>query len=288
MRGAYPERGALRALLWAVSFAFALFLVYRFLTVVATVVLLLAVAALVAVAASGPIEALVRHRVPKTLAAAIVFLGASGLLVLGGALLLTAFEGQVLAFFSSLPAALSELSARVEGLAGRLGVPLPGGGDRSAFSLLAQARRLLGGGVVGIFSTAASAIGGLVVVFFLSFYLAANPAPVVGWVARLFPLERRPRARGVLSAVRSALLGWMKGQLGAMAVIGTLSTAAFLLIGLPGAIFLGLLAGLLNFVPYVGPIVSFLPPLLLALTVGPATVLLVAAAYAGCSWPKAT
>ncbi len=66
-----------------------------------------------------------------------------------------------------------------------------------------------------------------------------------------------------------------------MAIIGVLSTIAFFLIGLPGALFVGLLAGLLNFVPYVGPIVSFVPPLLLALTIGPLAVVLVAIAYAG-------
>ncbi len=281
MRATLPRRGLLRSLLWAVSFAFALFLAYRFLTVVATVMLLLAAAALLGVAASGPIEALSRRKVPKMLAAAIVFLGGLGLLVLGGALLLPRLKGEVFGFFSSLPEALSELSARIEGLARRFGVPLPGGGERPAFSLAAQAREFLGGGVVGVFSTAASVLAGLVVVLFLSFYLAANPGPVVGWVARLFPPERRPRVREVLSAVRSGLLGWLKGQLGAMAVIGVLSTITFFLIGLPGALFLGLLAGLLNFVPYIGPIVSFIPPLLLALTMSPMTMLLVAATYAG-------
>lgn len=60
-----------------------------------------------------------------------------------------------------------------------------------------------------------------------------------------------------------------------MAVIGVLSTIAFFLIGLPGALFLGLLAGLLSFVPYLGPVLAFVPPLLVAPTVSPTTVLLV-------------
>ena len=99
-------------------------------------------------------------------------------------------------------------------------------------------------------------------------------------MVRLFPPGRRGRTRGVLSSVRSGLLSWMKGQLGALAVIGVLSTVAFFLVGLLGALFLGLLAGLLSFVPYLGPVVAFVPPLLLALTISPFIVLLVAAAYA--------
>ncbi len=261
------------------SFAFALFLAYRFLADVATVALSLAVGVLLAVIASGPIGFLVRRKVPRSLAAALVFLGGATLLLLAGFLLLPTLADQVSGFFSSLPAALAQLAERAERLAERLGLPVPGG-DLSASSLADPARRLLGG-VVGIFGTAASALGGLVVVLFLAFYLSANPGPVVAWATRLFPPEHRPRAREVMSAVRSGLLNWLKGQLGAMSVIGVLSTIAFFLIGLPGALFLGLLAGLLSFVPYLGPVLAFVPPLLVALTVSPFTVLLVAAAYAG-------
>lgn len=270
--------GLLGTLLKAVAFAFALFLAYRFLAEVAAVALSLAVGALLAVAASGPIEALNARKVPRLLAALVVFLGGAAVLGLGAYLLLPSLAGQVYGFFASLPAALGGLAERAEGLAERLGLPVPGG-DVSPSSLTGPARRLLGG-AVGVFGTAASALGGLVVVLFLAFYLSANPGPVVDWTTRLFPPGRRPRAREVLSAVRSGLLGWIKGQLGAMAVIGVLSTIAFFLIGLPGALFLGLLAGLLSFVPYLGPVVAFVPPLLVALTVSPTTVLLVALAYA--------
>lgn len=271
-------RGLLGVLLKAVTFAFALFLTYRFLAEVAAVALSLAVGVLLAVAASAPVGALSARRVPRTLAAALVFLGGAALLGLGAFLFLPALADQVYGFFASLPGAFAELAERVEGLAERFGLPVPGG-DVSPSSLTGPTQRLLGG-AVGVFGTAASALAGLVVVLFLAFYLSANPGPVVGWATRLLPPARRPRAREVLSAVRSGLLNWLKGQLGAMAVIGVLSTVAFFLIGLPGALFLGLLAGLLGFVPYLGPVISFVPPLLLALTMGPTTVLLVAVAYA--------
>lgn len=276
MRGG---RGLLGALLRALAFAFALFLAYRFLAEIATVALALAVGALLAVAASGPVGALSRRKVPRSLAAVLVFLGGAALLILGGFLLLPTLADQVFGFFSSLPAAFAELAERAERLAERLGLPIPGG-DISPSSLTDPARRILGG-AIGVFGSAASALGGLVIVLFLAFYLVANPDPVVGWVVRLFPPHRRDGAREVLSSVRSGLLDWMKGQLGAMAVIGVLSTIAFFLIGLPAALFLGLLAGLLSFVPYLGPVVAFVPPLLLALTISPTTVLLVAVAYAG-------
>jgi len=272
------RRDLLHTLLWVVAFAFALFLVYRFLTGVVTVTLSLAIGALIAVAVSGPVEALHRRKVSRSLATALVFLGGAGIVGLGAYLLTTLFAEQVYDFFSTLPSALAALAERSEGLAERLGLPVPGGDDVSPSSVADPARRLLGG-AVGIFEGAASVLVGLVVVLFLAFYLAANPEPVLQWVVRLFPPRRRPRAREVLGAVRSSLLGWIKGQLAAMAVIGTLSTVAFFLIGLPGALFLGLLAGLLSFVPYLGPVAAFVPPLLVALTLDFTTVLLVTIAY---------
>ena len=156
-------------------------------------------------------------------------------------------------------------------------MPIPTG-DLSPSSLYSPARQLLGG-ALGVFGSVASVLGGVVVILFLSFYLAANPDPVVGWVTRLFPPDRRPRARGVLSAVRFGLLNWLKGQLTSMVMIGVLWGVALFLIGIPGALFLALLAGLLNFVPYLGPIVAAVPPLLLALTASPTSALLVLLAY---------
>ena len=64
-----------------------------------------------------------------------------------------------------------------------------------------------------------------------------------------------------------------------MVIIGILWSLALFVLGIPGALFLGILAGLLNFVPYLGPVVGAVPPLLLALTVSPTMVLWVFLSY---------
>ncbi len=271
------NRGLLRTLSYAILLAFSLFLAYRFLATIATITLTIMVGVLLAVALSGPVEALHRRKVPRPIATALIFLVAGALLGLGGYLLLPVLAEQVYQFVSSLPAALSRLAGWVEGLESRFGVSVPAE-NLSPSSLTDPARQLLGG-ALGVFGNVASILGSLVVILLLSFYLTANPTPVVGWVTRLFPPDRRPRARAVLSAVRAGLLYWVKGQLTAMVIIGILWSVALFLIGIPGALFLGILAGLLNFVPYLGPVVAAVPPLLLALTVSPAMVLWVFLSY---------
>jgi len=273
------NRSPLRTLSYAILLAFGLFLAYRFLVTITTVALTITVGVLLAVAISEPIGALHRRKVPRAVATALIFLAAAALLGLGGYLLFPVLAEQAFQFASSLPAALSQLSSWAEGLASRFGVPIPGG-DLSPSSLTSPARQLLGG-ALGVFGSVASVLGGVVIALFSAFYLAANPDPVVGWMARLFPPERRPKAREVLCAVRIGLLNWFKGQLMAMAIIGILFGVSLFLIGIPGALFFGILAGLLNIVPYVGPIISAVPPLLLALTVSPTSALLVFLTYLG-------
>ncbi|MDQ4001516.1 MAG: AI-2E family transporter [Actinomycetota bacterium] len=271
------NRGLLRTLSYAILLAFSLFLAYRFLTTIATIALTIMVGVLLAVALSGPVEALHRRKVPRVVATALIFLVAGALLGLGGYLLLPVLAEQVYQFVTSLPAALSRLAGWVEGLESRFGVSVPA--ENLSLSALTDPARQLLGGALGVFGNVASILASAVIILFLSFYLAANPEPVVGWVTRLFPPDRRPRARAVLSAVRSGLLYWVKGQLTAMIIIGILWSVALFLIGIPGALFLGILAGLLNFVPYLGPVVAAVPPLLLALTVSPAMVLWVFLSY---------
>ncbi len=277
MNGPLTERGLLRALLLAGLAFFGLYVVWRFLAGIATIVLLLSTGALLAVALSAPVEALHRRKIPRSIACGLVAAGTAVLLGLGGYLLLPTLDKQASLVASALPGAFSHLEEQVENLAGGLGIGLEAATPSP--STLAEWGRNLVGGALGLFGTLSFAVLGVLVVVFLAFYLAANPGPVVSWMVRLFPPEHRPRARNVLTRIRSSLLDWLKGRLLSMAIIGVLSTGALYLIGVPGALFLGIFAGFVEFVPYVGPIVSAIPPALLALVADPADALWVLLAY---------
>jgi predicted PurR-regulated permease PerM len=271
---AFLDRGLLRAVL----LAFALFLAYRFLAQVATMVLLLAAALLLAVILSAPVEALHRRNVSRALAAALIVLCTLAVLGLSGYLLLPTLTRQAAQLASDLPGALTQLIERVRELARGYGFQVGGGGGFSASTFSNVAGQVLGG-ALGLFGGLASLFTAVLILTIVPIYLAAQPEPAVGWFIRFFPPDRRDRVREVLSKVRSGLLLWLKGRIADMAIVGILSTVALYLIGVPGALFLGILTGLLAFVPLVGSIVSAIPPLLLAFVVGPTTVLWVLVAY---------
>lgn len=258
---------------------FALFLAYRSLAAVATTALLLATGVLLAVALSAPVEALHRRKVPRTVSVALIFLTGVATLGAGGYLLFPVLAEQAAQLASALPGALSQLVERSRSLAQGFGLNIGGGEGEISPSTLASAGRRVLGGALGVVGGLAAFFAALIVLVFVPLYLAAMPAPVVGWVVRLFPLERRQGTRELLSEARTSLLGWLGGQLVSMTVIGALSTAALYLIGVPGAFFLGLFTGLVCFVPLVGPVVSAVPPLVLAFAGNPIDTLWVLLAY---------
>jgi predicted PurR-regulated permease PerM len=272
---ALTNRGVLRAVL----LAFALFLAYRFLATVAATVLLLGTGLLLAVALSAPVEALHRRKVPRMAAVVLIALGGLGVLGLGGYLLFPVLAEQASQLVSSLPGALSQLVERAREFARSLGFRIGGGDGGISPSTLASLGRRVLGGALGVFSGLAAFLTGLIVVLFVPLYLAAQPRPVADWVTRLFPPETRGKVRDVLTETRESLLSWLGGRLISMAIVGVLSTGALYLIGVPGALFLGILSGLVCFVPLIGPVISAVPPLVLSLAGDPTDALWVLVAY---------
>lgn len=99
-------------------------------------------------------------------------------------------------------------------------------------------------------------------------YLAAQPAIYRRGVSQLFPLARRAAVEETIEDVGRALRLWLLGQAIQMCLIGVITTAAVWLIGLPSPLALGAIAGLAEFIPYLGPILSAIPAVLVAMTGG--------------------
>ncbi len=110
---------------------------------------------------------------------------------------------------------------------------------------------------------------GGIVIFVLGAYLAFALAMYTAGIVKMVPLDRRDRAREVLSKLYIILNRWIVGRLISMAIIGVCTTIGLWLMGVPLPFTLGVLAALLTFIPNLGPVMAAIPQALLALKVGP-------------------
>src|SRR5690606_3065588 len=136
-------------------------------------------------------------------------------------------------------------------------------------------------GVGGIFTQTIGAVGNFFLVILLAIYLASEPRFYAEGFTKLFPVEVRPRAAEVLNDIGDTLRWWLVGKAGSMLFIGILTWIGLSIIGVPLALTLGLLAGLLSFIPNFGPIISAIPAILLAFIESPVKAVYVAALFIG-------
>lgn len=133
-----------------------------------------------------------------------------------------------------------------------------GGGIPSGFA----------GSLAGFLGSAFGLFGTLAVILIAGIYLAASPATYVNGALRLVPAPHRPKAKTFCEAAGQALWAWSAGQALDMLVVGILSGVGLWVIGVPLALVLGVVAGLFNFVPYIGAIVGAVPAVIIAFSVG--------------------
>ena len=131
---------------------------------------------------------------------------------------------------------------------------------------------LLGSGVLGrlseAFSVTVGALANLVFVLFVGVFVAADPTGYRDGALRLVPPARRARARAVADAVVATLRRWLLGQLFSMVSVGLLIGTGLALLGMPFALVVGVLAGVLEFVPFVGALVGGVVAVTLAFAEG--------------------
>jgi predicted PurR-regulated permease PerM len=128
-------------------------------------------------------------------------------------------------------------------------------------------------------TTALGLVANLVLLVFVAIYIAASPDLYRRGVLLLVPPAQHARAAEVMDAMGHALWRWMLGTFVSMVIVGVATATGLYLLGLPTALALGIMAGVLEFVPLVGPIIAAVPAVLLALTQGPELALWVAALY---------
>lgn len=211
-------------------------------------------------------------RVGPSWGLAIFLLGSLGLFVAGGIAVAPAVFQQFDELWQQVPETVEGLRSRVEDYAwGREAIDRIEDADLWTSASRGTATRAVGS-VFGTFGNAA-------LLLFIALYGAIDPKTYKRGFLKLFAPSARGRAEQVLTNSIATLRSWLGAQLISMSVVGVLTGLGLWLIGIPLALLLGLIAGLLAFIPNLGPVVAAAPGVLLAVPNGVNAVLMVLGVY---------
>ncbi len=142
----------------------------------------------------------------------------------------------------------------------------------------------LGGTVLPVVGGVANTILSVLIIFFLSMYLLAEPDLYVNGIIKLTPIWYRERMLVVLRRIDSTLRAWLTVTFVSMVVVAILTGLGLAMLGINEWLALGVLAGLLSFIPNFGPLVALVPSVAVAIVQAGENVIWVAVVIYGVSF----
>jgi len=217
-----------------------------------------------------PLCRVLERRMPPSAAAAVSLLMLGALVAAVLMLLLPPLLRQMQQLAADVPAMLAWASARWTEIVGWLqarGIDITSVREELFASATGWVRQAAAG-VVGTVSRLAGSLSRVLLAPLLAFYLLRDRKRIATGLTLLLPVKHR--AQGVRAAreMRRETAAYLRGQLMLSLAVGGLTALGMLLTGTPGWLLLGLLMGVMELVPYVGPVIAGVPAVLLALQNG--------------------
>ena len=133
--------------------------------------------------------------------------------------------------------------------------------------------------ITGIFSSTLNILINILIVLFVGLYTAYEPQQYIDGFIRLIPINYRERTKEIIESVEHALRWYIIGRVLSMISIGIFTLIGLWILHVPLAFTLATLAAIMTFIPYLGPILSATPAILIALSMSPAMALYVGILY---------
>ena len=250
-----------------------------FLFLIREIVLLLFISVIIAASIDPAVDWMEKKKIPRAVGALIIYIILFSIIALSISFLIPPLKDQIQEF--------SQNSAQYLG-AGQDEFDLSGSLLQTS-NINAAVGKIIGGFGAGlndfsenILSKTAGFFSGLisvVVVFSLAFYMVLKEDGIKKFIVSIMPQKKKEYAANLTNRIENKIGHWMVGQLFLMIIIFALDFVGLSLVGIPYALVLALFAGVLEIVPYVGPIVSAVPGVVLGFLISPTVGILALLVY---------
>ncbi|MHB8660010.1 MAG: AI-2E family transporter [Solirubrobacteraceae bacterium] len=245
-------------------------------------IITLILAGLIVVIIALPLSALAsllqRVGIPRGVGAVLGLL--LGLGALGGlvAMIVPIFSHEINQFVKSLPSIVDALRHRLGHLLdaspSRIGRQI----QHFANTYTQHPAKLLGP-LASVGASVVAVLGTLIVVLLTALYTAIHPEPLKTGFVRIAPPSKRLQVELILARLRVAYLGWLRGLVIGMVVLGGVTYLGLRIVGLGFAAFFAIFTAVAMIIPYFGALLSSIPPIVYALTISPGKALIVVFIY---------
>ncbi len=255
----------------------AVLLALSFLFYIREILVLLLVAIMFSTAIDQPVDWLHRKGVPRSLSMVFIYLLVIAAFSLTAALIIPPLASQATSFFAAIPTLFEKVGILINSAGFNFEV--------SKITNFQSVLETLGSSVFGsggsLFSTISGIFGGFfsgIFVLVLTFYLVVQENGLKNFIRSLAPTKNQPYITNLTNRIQTKIGLWLRGQIMLALIIFVLTYIALLLIDVPYALILAVAAGLLEIVPFLGPVIAAIPAILFVLD-DPVKILFVVLAY---------
>ena len=216
---------------------------------------------IIASAISPVVDKLEKERIPRVLGALLIYI-----------LILLLFSFLIYIVVPPTIAQISKLSERLplllQNYLGSLDLP------QDVFTQVRESLANASSNVLGWLFGVLGGVGNVLFVFIISFYLTVEDEAIKELFRTALPNHRQQYIVDLINRSQKTLSQWLKAQLTLMFSIGILTFLALFFLNIPHALALGVLAGILEIIPFVGPVIAAVPAIIFALDISPITALI--------------
>ena len=242
-----------------------------FLYNIITVVGIVFVAWVFASAMDPLIDRMQRWKIPRGISILLIYLVAAGVLTLVGWMMIPPLVDQIKELSENFPAYYDQVLAflpSTEGLDIQKTV-------QNSLGSLAESLGSLGGSVVSAAASVLNLVVGVIAVLVIAFYMTIHENSIRKFLQIIAPIRYQPYLIQKMHTIQRKLGSWLWGQIILMLIIGILAFIGLKILGVQYALLLAIIAGIGEFIPIVGPIVSAVPAVFFAFADSPFKALLV-------------